>query len=137
MGTLKTKNTVLIDGGLSTALESLNVTLNTKLWSGALLRKKEDRDLIRHAHRLFADAGAKIIISSSYQISYPGCQEQGWSEHEVDDALMQATELARFKDVQVAASVGPFGASLADGSEYRGNYGLSKEQLKDFHRRRL
>jgi homocysteine S-methyltransferase len=77
------------------------------------------------------------MITSSYQISYRGCLELGWSKEEVDDALMQATELARFEGVSVAASVGPYGASLADGSEYRGNYGLSKEELKDFHRERL
>ena len=64
--TLKTSSTVLIDGGLSTALESIGVTLNIKLWSGALLRTKGDRDLIRAAHRLFADAGAKVLITSSY-----------------------------------------------------------------------
>lgn len=37
----------------------------------------------------------------------------------------------------MAASVGPYGASLADGSEYKGNYGVSKSALKDFHARRL
>ncbi|MDQ4054579.1 MAG: homocysteine S-methyltransferase, partial [Actinomycetota bacterium] len=37
----------------------------------------------------------------------------------------------------VAASVGPYGAVLADGSEYRGRYGLSAAQLRDFHLPRL
>jgi homocysteine S-methyltransferase len=37
----------------------------------------------------------------------------------------------------VAASVGPYGAWLADGSEYRGRYGLDRRALRDFHRERL
>lgn len=125
----------ILDGGLSTALEELGVTLNTTLWSGELLRSH--RDQIRAAHKSFADAGATILITSSYQISYPGCLARGWSHDEVTEALQASTELARFDGVKVAASVGPYGAFLADGSEYHGNYGLSTDQLKDFHHERL
>ena len=130
-----THSITLLDGGLSTALEQLGNTLNTTLWSGELLKSHPEN--IRAAHKLFADAGAEILITSSYQISYPGCLARGWSKEDVDSALALSTELARFPGVQVAASVGPYGAYLADGSEYRGNYGLSIEELKDFHRPRL
>jgi homocysteine S-methyltransferase len=126
---------LILDGGLSTALEELGNTLNTTLWSGELLQSHSDE--IRAAHKLFVDAGAQILITSSYQISYPGCLARGWSEQEVTDALLRSTELARFPGVRVAASVGPYGAYLADGSEYRGNYGKSLDELKDFHRPRL
>lgn len=126
---------ILLDGGLSTALEELGEKLETTLWSGELLRTH--RDQIRAAHKSFTDAGAEILITSSYQISYPGCQARGWSHEEVTDALRASTDLARFEGVKVAASVGPYGAYLADGSEYRGNYGLSRDELKDFHRERL
>ena len=125
----------LLDGGFSTALESLGKTLNTSLWSGELL--KSDPEAIRAGHKLFVDAGAEILITSSYQISYPGCEARGWSRGEVDEALALSTELARFPGIKVAASVGPYGAYLADGSEYRGNYGLTQDELKDFHRERL
>jgi homocysteine S-methyltransferase len=125
----------LLDGGLSTALEELGADLNTSLWSGELLRTH--RNLIRAAHQSFFDAGAKILITSSYQITYPGCEARGWSREEVTDALRASTELAKFDGVKVAASVGPYGAYRADGSEYRGNYGLTIEELKDFHRERL
>jgi homocysteine S-methyltransferase len=37
----------------------------------------------------------------------------------------------------VAASVGPYGAALADGSEYRGRYGVSAATLRNFHAPRL
>ena len=130
---------MLLDGGLSTALEQLGNNLNTSLWSGELLRTAPDQ--IEAAHKAFVDAGAQIIITSSYQISMDGCALRGWNESEVRDALLLSTELARNatrgSDVKVAASVGPYGASLADGSEYRGNYGRTKSQLKDFHRMRL
>jgi len=125
----------LLDGGLSTALESLGNSLTSSLWTGELLRSNPER--IRAAHQLYVDAGAKILISSSYQISFMGCQKVGWSESDVESALTLSTELARFSGVKVAASVGPYGAALADGSEYRGNYKISIDELKDFHRRRL
>jgi homocysteine S-methyltransferase len=125
----------LLDGGFSTALEELGNTLNSSLWSGELLKSHPEQ--VRAAHKLFADAGAEILITSSYQITYPGCIALGWSKGEVDQAIVDSTELARFPGVRVASSVGPYGAYLADGSEYRGNYGLSKEELKDFHRDRL
>jgi homocysteine S-methyltransferase len=128
-------STTLLDGGFSTALEELGNSLNTSLWSGELLKSHPDQ--VRAAHKLFADAGAQVLITSSYQITYPGCLAQGWSRDEVDSAISASTELARFPGVKVAASVGPYGAYLADGSEYRGNYGLTKEELKDFHRDRL
>lgn len=125
----------LLDGGFSTALEELGNTLNTSLWSGELLKSHPDQ--VRAAHKLFADAGAEVLITSSYQITYPGCAALGWSQEEVAQAIIDSTELARFPGVKVAASVGPYGAYLADGSEYRGNYGLSNDELKDFHRERL
>lgn len=130
---------MLLDGGLSTALEQLGNNLNTSLWSGELLRTAPDQ--IEAAHKAYVDAGAQVIITSSYQISMDGCALRGWSESEVRDALLLSTQLARSAaegtGVLVAASVGPYGASLADGSEYRGNYGKSKKWLKDFHRMRL
>jgi homocysteine S-methyltransferase len=128
-------NTTLLDGGFSTALEELGSSLTTSLWTGQLLKSRPDQ--VRAAHKLFVDAGAQVLISSSYQITYPGCLAQGWSTEDVDAALIASTELARFPGVKVAASIGPYGAYLADGSEYRGNYGLSKDELKDFHRDRL
>ena len=93
----------ILDGGLSTALEELGVTLNTTLWSGELLRSH--RDQIRAAHKSFADAGATILITSSYQISYPGCLARGWSHDEVTEALQASTELARFDGVKVALNI--------------------------------
>ena len=132
---------IKLDGGLSTALENNGNKLTTSLWTGELIRT--DPAQITKAHLDFINAGAQIIITSSYQLSYSGCGARGWSEAETNQGLIAATALAKKavtdsgKDVKVAASVGPYGASLADGSEYKGNYGVSKQELKDFHARRL
>jgi len=130
-----------LDGGLSTALENNGNKLTTSLWTGELIRTNPAQ--ITKAHLDFINAGAQIIITSSYQLSYTGCSARGWSEDETDQALIASTQLAKkavtesSKDVKVAASVGPYGASLADGSEYKGNYGVSKAVIRDFHARRL
>ena len=132
---------IKLDGGLSTALENNGNKLTTSLWTGELIRT--DPAQITKAHLDFINAGAQIIITSSYQLSYSGCGARGWSEAETNQGLIAATALAKKavtdsgKDVKVAASVGPYGASLADGSEYKGNYGVSKQELRDFHARRI
>ena len=132
---------IKLDGGLSTALENNGNKLTTSLWTGELIRTNPAQ--ITKAHLDFINAGAQIIITSSYQLSYTGCGARGWSEDETNQALIASTLLAKNaviesgKSVKVAASVGPYGASLADGSEYKGNYGVSKQELRDFHARRL
>jgi homocysteine S-methyltransferase len=130
-----------LDGGLSTALENNGNKLTTSLWTGELILTKPSE--ITKAHLDFINAGSEIIITSSYQLSYLGCGKRGWSQAQTDDALRASTHLAKDavtasgRDVKVAASVGPYGAALADGSEYKGNYGVTKTFLKDFHARRL
>ena len=130
-----------LDGGLSTALENNGNKLTTSLWTGELILAKPSE--ITKAHLDFISAGSEIIITSSYQISYLGCGKRGWSQAQTDDALRASTHLAKDavtasgKVVKVAASIGPYGAALADGSEYKGNYGITKSFLKDFHARRL
>ncbi len=132
---------IKLDGGLSTALENNGNKLTTSLWTGELIRTNPAQ--ITKAHLDFINAGAQIIITSSYQLSYTGCGARGWSEDETNQALIASTLLAKNaviesgKSVKLATSVGPYGASLADGSEYKGNYAVSKQVLKDFHGKRL
>jgi homocysteine S-methyltransferase len=132
---------IKLDGGLSTALELNGNKLSTSLWTGELIRTAPNE--ITRAHLDFITAGAQIIITSAYQLSYIGCENRGWSDAQTDEALYKSTQLAMDavsqskKSVKVAASVGPYGAALADGSEYRGNYGVGKSALKDFHAKRI
>ena len=132
---MSTKYT-LLDGGLATALEDLGNTFTSELWTGELLKSAPDQ--IREAHAAFVRAGAEIIITSTYQVSFPGCIAKGWTHEEVVDALKNSIQLARdAKAPKVAASIGPYGAYLADGSEYRGNYDATEAQLREFHKERL
>jgi homocysteine S-methyltransferase len=132
---------VVLDGGMSTALELAGHDLSDALWSGRLLLT--DPDAIRDAHLAFYRAGAEVAITSSYQVTFEGFARQGVDRDETARLLRASVSLARSaaSDVDgqrwVAASVGPYGAMLADGSEYRGRYGLSRQELVDFHRPRV
>lgn len=128
---------VIIDGGMSTQLESMGHDISGNLWTARALL--ESPDAIVDAHRAFADAGADVLITASYQVSRQGFIETSLTAQQADEALVRSVELARqaSSTAKVAASVGPYGAILHDGSEYRGNYGLTREQLADFHRSRV
>ncbi|WP_111767730.1 homocysteine S-methyltransferase [Nakamurella deserti] len=136
-----TAGPVVLDGGLGTLLEARGADLTSSLWSARLLR--DGPGAIEAAHREYFEAGAQVAITSSYQASFEGLAELG-TDRAAAAALMTASvDIARrARDVVrpdgwVAASVGPYGAVLADGSEYRGDYGLSAEELRDWHRPRL
>lgn len=124
------RRVVILDGGLATELERRGHDLSDALWSARLLR--DDPAAIAGVHRAFVAAGAEVITSASYQASFDGLGE------DAPRLMRLSVELARDSGAQcVAASVGPYGAVLADGSEYRGDYGLSVAQLRAWHRPRL
>ncbi|MFI8851238.1 homocysteine S-methyltransferase [Streptomyces sp. 891-h] len=134
--------TVLLDGGLSNQLEAQGNDLSDELWSARLLAEAPGE--IEAAHAAYVRAGARVLITSSYQASFEGFGRRGLSEEESAALFRRSVELARAasgttagEQVWVAASVGPYGAVLADGSEYRGRYGLSVAQLVAFHRPRI
>lgn len=128
---------VVLDGGLATELEARGHDLSGELWSARLLA--DDPGAIRDVHRAYFAAGAEVATTASYQASVDGLAARGWDPATL---LRRSVALAReardeFGSGWVAASVGPYGAVLADGSEYRGDYGLSIAQLRHFHRPRL
>ncbi|WP_217501768.1 homocysteine S-methyltransferase [Streptomyces lunaelactis] len=132
---------VVLDGGLSNQLEAQGCDLSDDLWSARLLA--DDPRQIEAAHTAYAGAGAQVLITSSYQATFEGFARRGVGREEAAGLLARSVELARSagaaarREVWVAASVGPYGAMLADGSEYRGRYGLSVRELERFHRPRL
>ena len=129
---------VVIDGGLSTQLEARGHDVNDRLWTGRVLL--DDPSAITRAHADFVEAGAQLLISASYQVSRPGFVAEGLTESDADEALLASIAAAweaAADDVRVAASVGPYGAIRHDGSEYRGRYGLTHDQLVHFHAERL
>lgn len=135
---------VVLDGGLGTLLESRGHDLTSTLWSARLLA--EEPEAIRAAHAAFFAAGARVAITSSYQVSYDAFGAAGIDRAEVDALLVKSVRLAREArdessldagEAWVAASVGPYGAARADGSEYTGDYGMTVAQLRAWHRPRL
>lgn len=143
------RGTLVLDGGLATALEAKGCDLDDPLWSARVLLDASAR--IREVHREFLDAGADCVTTATYQATLPGFNRQGLSDREGIALMRLAVELAcaareKFWSDEarrvgrqrplVAGSVGPYGAYLADGSEYRGRYGLTTGELVDFHRQR-
>ncbi|SDP58865.1 homocysteine S-methyltransferase [Klenkia soli] len=128
---------VVLDGGLSTELESRGHDVTSALWSAQLLR--DDPGAIRDAHAAFEAAGAQVATTASYQATVPGFTAAGFADAE--GLIARSVELARegAPSSWVAGSVGPYGAYLADGSEYTGAYlsSVGVEELRAFHRPRL
>ncbi|NUR97030.1 MAG: homocysteine S-methyltransferase [Kribbellaceae bacterium] len=163
---------LILDGGLSNALEDRGHDLSDALWSARLLR--DDPAEIAAVHRAYFEAGAMVATTASYQASVLGFERVGVSRPEAQHLITSSVRIARevrdeFETNHptqptahlnaapgerlgatadglrlraggrrlVAASVGPYGAMLADGSEYRGQYGVSRRVLRDFHGPRL
>ncbi|MCZ2812754.1 homocysteine S-methyltransferase [Modestobacter sp. VKM Ac-2979] len=135
--------TVVADGGLSTELESRGHDVTSSLWSARLLR--DDPAAVTAAHAAFARAGAQVATTASYQASFPGFTAAGIDGSQARALMTRSVRLARDglaqagRDGWVAASIGPYGAFLADGSEYTGDYveHVSVAELRAFHRPRL
>jgi homocysteine S-methyltransferase len=127
---------VILDGGLATELERRGADLRDPLWSAKLL--VDDPLLIRQVHEAYVAAGADVATTATYQLSFEGFAQRGLDREQTVEAVRLSVRLAREAGPKfVAASVGPYGAFLADGSEFRGDYGLSVRQLLDWHRPRL
>ncbi|MFD5427025.1 homocysteine S-methyltransferase [Streptomyces sp. NPDC127084] len=132
---------LVLDGGLSNQLEAQGCDLSDDLWSARLLADGPEQ--IEAAHAAYVRAGADVLITSSYQATFEGFARRGVSRSQAAALPARSVELARVaadgvpREVWVAASLGPYGAVLADGSEYRGRYGLTVRELADFHRPRI
>lgn len=141
---IQKKKSVVIDGAMSTALEALGCDLNDPLWSAKVLFEAPEK--IRTVHENYFKAGADVAITASYQASEKGFAKKGISAEESYRLIKLSVELAKearsavdkdLNDLLVAGSVGPYGAYLADGSEYRGDYSLTVDEYKAFHRLRI
>ena len=147
---LKEYPLLILDGALATELEARGCDLQDTLWSAKVLI--EAPHLIKQVHADYFAAGADCAITATYQATYQGFAQRGLTEAESTDLMLLAVRLAveardefwadpthrvgRPKPL-VAASIGPYGAFLADGSEYSSHYGLQEDELIDFHRPRL
>jgi homocysteine S-methyltransferase len=147
---LKKQKYLIIDGALGTELERRGGNLDDPLWSARLLC--DNPEMIAAVHTDYLHAGADCLITASYQATFQGLARHGFTHEQARKLIRSAVTLAktivdgfwadpvnrvnRLKPL-VAASVGPYGAFLANRSEYTGNYGISEHELVNFHRERL
>ena len=147
---LEQHGVVILDGALATELERRGTDLRDPLWSAKLLL--ENPDLIRQVHYDYFVAGADVAATASYQATIPGLLARCLDRNQAEKALRLSVQLAReardnfWRDEAnrhvrlkplIAASIGCYGAFLHDGSEYRGDYGMTAPQLIDWHRPRV
>ncbi|KRE26383.1 homocysteine methyltransferase [Agromyces sp. Soil535] len=130
---------LVLDGGLGTRLEDLGADVASDLWSARVLADRPD--LVLAAHRDYFAAGADIAITASYQVTYEGCDRAGLDRRATTELLIRSVDLARRARDEagrgwIAASIGPYGAMIGDGSEYR-DLGLGVAELRTWHRERL
>jgi len=138
---------VLLDGAMATELEARGCDLADSLWSAKVLM--ENPQLIYDVHLDYFRAGAQVAITASYQATPEGFAARGLDETQSRALIARSVELARqardayraenpaAKGLLIAGSIGPYGAYLADGSEYRGDYQRSAQVFQDFHRPRI
>ena len=139
---------IILDGGLGSELDRRGYDISSPLWSAEFLIN--NRQALVDVHRAFLDAGAQCITSASYQASLPGFASIDLSMEQIHELFNQSINIAKTAcrdyltqnpscsyQPLVAASVGPYGAYLADGSEYRGDYGVDDHTLYEFHRQRI
>jgi homocysteine S-methyltransferase len=144
---MKINYPLLLDGGLSNELERQGCDLNQKLWSAKMLESNPEAIVL--AHLAYLEAGAQCIITSSYQATLPGFMAMGYDLTAASALILKSVQVAeearrRFGFLHpnqakplIAASIGPYGAYLANGSEYRGDYSISDQELRDFHEPRI
>ena len=146
---IRQTGSVVIDGAMSTALEKAGCDLNDKLWSARVLIEEPAK--IRQVHYDYFEAGANVAITASYQATEAGFRERGIDSEAAYDLIAQSVTLAKQartdslarhpdkdpKSLLVAGAVGPYGAYLANGAEYTGDYRLSDSEYRAFHRLRM
>jgi homocysteine S-methyltransferase len=136
----------VLDGGMASELEFLGADISGSLWSAHILEDAPEK--ILEVHRTYLEADADILLTASYQVSRQAYAEYGLDPHRADRALLRSVELAQTarqefqhrqqgREVLIAASLGPYGAALHNGSEYHGNYNCSYADLVQFHRERI
>ncbi|MCR5448232.1 MAG: homocysteine S-methyltransferase [Solobacterium sp.] len=147
---LENNTVMVIDGSMSSVLERMGADLNNRLWTASVLSGQPE--LVRQVHYNYLKAGADCGITCSYQASVRGLMEAGYSEAEAESLIIRSVEL--FKEARdqwyreegeasgrqyqlCLGSVGPYGAYLADGSEYTGSYSMDRDMLRKFHYRRM
>lgn len=131
----------ILDGGLSYPLEKKGLDIKNDLWVSELLISNPKA--IKKAHIDYIDSGAEIITSSSYQASFNLLKNRGYDESKSKEIILKSIKILKHlkkkykKNFIIAASIGPYGSSLADGSEYKGLKDIDEEKVYKFYKKKL
>ena len=136
---------LILDGAMSTALEKQGVNTNNDLWTAVAL--ENDLDKVYKVHMNYFKSGAQMTITNTYQANVQAFKKHGYSDEHTKKLITDAVQIAKKarddyqtqtgKHNWVAASVGPYGAYLSDGDEFRGDYSLTPKEYLAFHLPRL
>lgn len=150
---LKNQKTLILDGAMATELEKRGVDTDSELWSAAALMN--DPQAVKDVHKSYFESGADVAITNTYQANLEAFEAIGYTKDQASEMIVKAVKLAqsarddfysslsdaarkqRASHPLIAGSVGPFGAYLADGSEYTGDYDLSQGEYQVFHEPRM
>ncbi len=141
----KAKDGIVLDGAMSDELERQGVQTNNKLWTATALT--DELDKVYQAHWNYFEAGAELVITDTYQANVQAFIKAGYSQRQAQQFIRSAVKIAKKarddfekksgKHNYVAGTVGSYGAYLADGNEYRGDYNLTEQEYLEFHLPRL
>lgn len=136
---------LILDGAMSTALEKQGVNTNNDLWTAVAL--ENDLDKVYKVHMNYFKSGAQMTITNTYQANVQAFKKHGYNDEHTKKLITDAVQIAKKarddyqaqtgKHNWVAASVGPYGAYLSDGDEFRGDYSLTPKEYLAFHLPRL
>lgn len=144
---MKNDYPIILDGGLSFPIEEKGINLNSKLWTAELLISNEK--IIKSIHLEYLKAGAQFITTSSYQASIKSLKNKGFNFEESKKIILKSVDLAEDvknlfkkkyknkKKIMIAASIGPYGSYLSDGTEYKGDYDVNNKTIFDFHKSKI
>ena len=118
---------------MGTELDARGVDTRNALWSALALIAAPD--VVREVHADYLGAGARVITTNTYQATLPALIRSGEDVAGAKEVIAAGVRLAkeaahRFETehpeepVIVAGGLGPYGAYLADGSEYTGAYDI-------------
>ena len=118
---------------MGTELDARGVDTRNALWSALALTAAPD--VVREVHADYLGAGARVITTNTYQATLPALIRSGEDVAGAREVIAAGVRLAkeaahRFETehpeepVLVAGGLGPYGAYLADGSEYTGAYDI-------------
>lgn len=158
-----TRAIVVLDGAMSTELEKLGTDTANALWGALAL--EQDPEAVTAVHRSYFAAGAHVATTNTYQATVAGFVDAGLGETQARELIAAGGRLAlaaaqdtetrhrenalpidgagsvsadrTVRPALAAGSIGPYGAYLADGSEYTGAYSLTRGEFEEFHRPRI